>query len=61
MSSINKLTDKEIMDDYEAKQNLIKLGEKLRQQTFWGLIPETPEWEFDELGRIYQHQPTSVY
>ncbi|EQB23728.1 hypothetical protein M837_00847 [Streptococcus equi subsp. zooepidemicus SzS31A1] len=38
------------MDDYEAKQNLIKLGEKLRQQTFWGLIPETPEWEFDELG-----------
>lgn len=38
------------MDDYEAKQNLIKLGEKLRQQIFWGLIPETPEWEFDELG-----------
>lgn len=38
------------MDDYEVKQNLIKLGEKLRQQTFWGLIPEMPEWEFDELG-----------
>ena len=38
------------MDDYEAKQNLIKLSEKLCQQTFWGLIPEMPEWEFDELG-----------
>lgn len=38
------------MDDYEVKQNLIKLGEKLRQQTFWGLIPEMPEWGFNELG-----------
>ena len=38
------------MDDYEFKQELIKLGEKIRQQTFWGLIPEMPEWEFDVLG-----------
>ena len=38
------------MEDYERKQELIALGEKIRQQTFWGLIPEMPEWEFDELG-----------
>ena len=40
------------MDDYEAKQNLIKLGEKLRQQSFWGLIPEMPKWEFDKHANL---------
>ncbi|WP_422804156.1 hypothetical protein [Streptococcus sp. FT1-55] len=38
------------MNDYERKQELITLGEKIRQQTFWGLIPEMPKWMFDELG-----------
>ena len=38
------------MDDYEFKQELIKLGEKIRQQTFWGIIPETAKWDCTELG-----------
>lgn len=50
MSSINKLTDKEIVNDYNVKQELVKLGNKIRQQTFWGLIPEIPEWDCTELG-----------
>jgi hypothetical protein len=38
------------MDDYDAKQKLIVLSGKIHQQTFWGLVPEMPEWEFNELG-----------
>lgn len=38
------------MDDYDTKQELIALSEEIRQQTFWGLIPDMPEWEFNELG-----------
>lgn len=47
MSSNNNLTDKENMEDYNVKQELTKLVEKIRQQTFWGLIPEMPEWDFN--------------
>ncbi|SDB24019.1 hypothetical protein SAMN02910293_01211 [Streptococcus henryi] len=35
------------MEDYNVKQELTKLVEKIRQQTFWGLIPEMPEWDFN--------------
>lgn len=38
------------MNDYKIKQDLAKLAQEIRQQTFWGLIPEMPKWEFDELG-----------
>ena len=38
------------MNDYKATQELRALGDKIRQHTFWGLIPKLPEWEFDELG-----------
>lgn len=38
------------MDDYNVKQELTKFGEKIRQQTFWGLVPEASNWEPTELG-----------
>lgn len=38
------------MNNYKLKQDLAKLAQEIRQQTFWGLIPEMPKWEFDELG-----------
>ncbi|HEL2264858.1 TPA: hypothetical protein U1Z40_001010 [Streptococcus suis] len=38
------------MNDYKAKQELITLGEEIRQHTLWGLIPEIPKWDCTELG-----------
>ncbi|HFU3728810.1 TPA: hypothetical protein ACGO7Y_000490 [Streptococcus suis] len=38
------------MNDYKAKQELIALGEGIRQHTLWGLIPETAKWDCTELG-----------
>ncbi|MGU7929904.1 hypothetical protein ACS6ZM_04025 [Streptococcus suis] len=38
------------MNDYKAKQELIALGEEIRQHTLWGLIPEIPKWDCTELG-----------
>ncbi|HEM3634224.1 TPA: hypothetical protein U1C38_002100 [Streptococcus suis] len=38
------------MNDYKAKQELIALGEEIRQHTLWGLIPETAKWDCTELG-----------
>ncbi|MDO4901944.1 MAG: hypothetical protein Q4A21_00045 [bacterium] len=38
------------MNDYKIKQDLAKLAQEIRQQTFWGLIPEMPKWEFYEVG-----------
>ena len=38
------------MNDYKAKQELIALGEEIRQHIFWGLIPEIPKWDCTELG-----------
>lgn len=38
------------MNDYKAKQELITIGEEIRQHIFWGLIPEIPKWDCTELG-----------
>ena len=38
------------MNDYKAKQELIALGEEIRQHTLWGLIPEIPKWDCTKLG-----------
>ena len=46
--------------DLETEMYLQKLESKIRQQTYWGVVPEMPiEWQPDQLG-FYLNDPISL-
>ena len=46
--------------DLETEMYLQKLESKIRQQTYWGVVPEMPiEWQPDQLG-FYLSDPISL-
>lgn len=46
--------------DLETEIYLQKLESKIRQQTYWGVVPEMPiEWQPDQLG-FYLNNPISL-
>ncbi|RSJ26393.1 hypothetical protein [Streptococcus intermedius] len=46
--------------DLETEMYLQKLDSEIRQQTYWGVVPEMPiEWQPDQLG-FYLSDPISL-